>query len=363
MKSKLSKSIAAALVMTMCVPVSAFAADATATTTTEGSGSFNTSFDLYSPALTIQVPVNAQIRVNPLADTSATGVKKFSVASNSIDIWNASVDVEADTAIPVNATVKATITSKKDDVVTEYNTFTASPTSTKKRINLNLSEAQTAAVVGPKTGGAQAFDGNKKLDFSTCAETTAAIYTTPKQSVPITQYGSLLSVDIAGPATADSTAGKTFSSDATKLTAKVGSFAVTGVANASADWKADDIAVAITYDVRASQARAITTPTIGTAPTFNSASPADVVINLTGVGEATVDAMALHNDEGTYGEFFFEEDGYKVEYPSAGTAKITIPKENKTLTFLAGDDYKTKPQDLIIALSDGRRVVSTLTAN
>ena len=140
MKSKFTKATAAALALTMCIPVSAFAAD------TPTSGSFETSFDVYSPALTIQVPVNADIQVNPFADSTATDVNKFSVASNSIDIWNASVDVEEDIGIPINATVTATITSKADDVITEYNTFTEDSTSTKKRIHLELSEANTAEI-------------------------------------------------------------------------------------------------------------------------------------------------------------------------------------------------------------------------
>lgn len=367
MKHNFKKVLAATLAMTMCVPVCAFAEE----------GTFETSFDVYSPKLTISVPVKLDIEVNPIADSAATTkLEQFTVASNSIDIMNASVDVEKDVAIPVNVTVKAAISSKKDDVVTEYNTFTPDATSTKKRINLNLSEADTAAVLGAgkdDSGAAlsPAFkDGEKVLDLSKYAVATAAVYnTTPAKSTAITQYGSLLSVNIAGPATTDNTAGATFSSDATKVTAAVGSFAVTGVANTNADWKADDIAVAVTYNVKASKALTITTPAVAAATQTSGTSAADVVITVPNVGEATVTAVALHNDNaGAYGDVVWEEDSYKVEYvagtPATTTdAKITIKKDDSYLVFLAGDDYKTKKQDLIIALSDGRYVVTTLTVN
>ena len=204
---KMTKVAAAALAMAMCVPSSVFAASTPTPAPVQTSGSFNTSFDVYSPKLTIQVPVNLDIEVNPLADSTATGVKKFSVASNSIDIWNASVDTAADsgkgTAIPINVTVKATIAEKKADVITEYNTFTSDVTATTKRINLMLTEAQTAATLKLKTSQLAEYEAadNKVLKLSNWETNAAAIYTTPKQSVAITKYGSLLSVDIAGPAT------------------------------------------------------------------------------------------------------------------------------------------------------------------
>lgn len=352
MKSKLAKIMVVALAMTTCVPVTALAADT--------SGSFETSFDLYSPALTVQVPVKANIQVNPFSDASDTGVKQFTVSSNSIDIMNASVDVEKDTAIPVNVTIKASITSKGDDVLTEYNAFTGDATSTKKKVNLNLSEAQTAAGVAVKSGDAAAFDSNKKLTLSKYVVSGDAVYTTPAQSVAITKYSSLLSVDIAGPTTTDRTTDATFSTDPDAVTPTIGSFAVTGIANAGANWKKDDVAVAITYDIKASNPRNISTPTVSPV-TFASSSPADVTISVPGIGEATVTDIAVHNDgEGLYGDYIME--GFTVAYAS-GTATITVPKDNATLTYLAGDDYKTKAQDLIIALSDGRRVVTTLTVN
>lgn len=361
MKSRFTRIAAAAMALTMCMPTAAFAAQ---------EGNFETSFDVYSPVLTISVPTKLDVQVNPIANSSATDVKKFTVASNSIDIMNASVDVEKDVAIPVVATIKASISSAAEGVITEYNTFTADDTSTAKRIYLALSQAGTAATLGAakKTDGTAetpVFGADDRLDLSKFAVTTAASYSSPAKTTAITQYGSLLSMDILGPTTSDTTTGATFSSDATKVTAAVGSFAVTGVANTNADWKKDDVTVAVTYNVKASKALTITTPTVATAPAFNGASAADVVITIPGVGEATVTAMALHNNhEGLYGDYGIEADAYKVEYvDNSGVtdAKITIPKEYELFTFLSGAAYSGKPQDLAIALSDGRMVVTTLT--
>lgn len=358
MKRNLKKVVAAALAMTMCVPAMAFAQE----------GTFETSFDVYSPVLTISVPTKLDIEVNPIADSNASGLKKFTVASNSIDIANASVDVEKDVAIPVNVTVKASIASKKEGVITNYNTFIADPTSTKKKINLNLSQAQTAAALAVKSGETAAFDTDKKLDLSKFEVGTPAVYTTPAQSTAITQYGSLLSMDILGPSTVNSTAGATYSTVAADVTAAVGSFAVTGTANTNADWKADDVTVAVTYNVKASRSLSITTPTIAAAPAFTAgASATDVSITVPNVGEATVTAMALHNDsEGAYGDVIWESSSYKVVYAENSTtnktdATITIAKDDAFLKVLT-DGFSGKAQDLVIQLSDGRYVITTLTA-
>ncbi len=367
MKSRFTKIAAAALAMTMCFPTAAFATGAAAPAINgEKEGTLDTSFDIYSPALHISVPLKADIQVNPMADSSGTGVGQFTVASNSIDVINASVDTEADKAIPVNVTVKATISSKKDEIVTEYNTFTADATSTKKKINLNLTEAPTAATLDTSNRAADAANA-KLLDLSKVPVDTAAVYTGATNSTAITSFGSLLSVDIAAPGT-DDTTNNSFV-DPTKVKPAVGSFAVTGVANTNADWKKDDVTVAITYNVKASTALSIATPAIATAPAFTSGSAAaDVSIVVPNVGESTVTAMALHNaNAGLYGDFVFEADAYTVAYAENATtnktdATITIPKDNAVLTtVLTGDDYSGEAQDLVIALSDGRFVVSTLT--
>lgn len=363
---KVTKATAVALAMTMCVPVTALASG-TVTPPPATSGSFNTSFDLYSPVLTVKVPTNLDIKVNPLSSTSATDVKKFTVASESIDILNASVDVEADVAIPVLATVKASISSKGEDVVTEYNSFTASDTSVKKKIHLNIAEAQTAAVIGVKTGGTAAFDNDKKLDLSQYDVTTKAVYTTPKKTVPITQYGSLFAMKIDGPSTTNTTTGANYSTAAADVTAKVGSFAVTGVANANADWKADDLVVDVTYDLKASNSTGLVTPAIGTAPTFTAGGTADLSVVIPDVGEATVEAIAAHNDEkDAYGDYIWDAAAYTVTYAENTTtnkidATIKIGKDDVGLNFLGEDDYKDDPQDFMVLLSDGRMVVSTLT--
>lgn len=365
MKSRFTKIAAAAMALTMCMPTAAFAASTTPPAANgPKEGSFTTSFDVYSPALTVSVPVNLNVQINPIADSSADTVKKFTVASNSIDILNASVDVDADTAIPVVATIKASIESG-EDVITKYNTFTADDISTAKKIHLELSAAGTVATVGVKDGGTAAFDTEKKLDLSQYAVNAEAEYTTPAKSTAVTKFGSLLSMDIAGPSTSDSTGGATFSTDATKVTPTVGSFAVTGVANANADWNKDDVKVNVTYNVKASKALSITTPSVA-AVTATAGS--DATITVPDVGEATVLALGVHNDDNAYGDFLWETGKFEaVSAPNATTASqtditITIDKDDEALKYLASD-FAGKAQDLVIALSDGRYIVSTMTVN
>ncbi len=358
MKSNLKKVVAATLAMSMCVPAFAFAAD--------NSGSFETSFDVYSPALNISVPLKLDVEVNPMADNTATGVKQFTVASNSIDIINASVDTDADAAIPVNVTVKADIKSKKDDVITEYKTFTGDDTSVKKKIQLNLSEATTAATTDNTNAATGTGDSSKLLDLSSITIDDAAIYTSPTNTTPVTKYGSLLSINIAGPSKGSASS---FITDASKVVPTVGSFAITGSANTNAAWKADDIAIAVTYSVKASKPLTIVTPTVAAIAHTTGASATDIEITVPNVGESKVVSMAMHNDgeQGFYGDFVWDSERYTVEYaPNATTttqtdATITIKKDDDAITFVTADEYNGKAQDLIIGLSDGRFVVTTLT--
>jgi predicted regulator of Ras-like GTPase activity (Roadblock/LC7/MglB family) len=382
MKSKLAKFTAVALAMAMTFSTSAFAADDTATNTVlsaSGQQTITTSFGVYSPTITVSVPLKADIQVNPLYDSSATGVKKFTVASKDLVVLNASVDTDADAAIPVNVAVSAAITKTGDDVVTEFNTFTGDLKSSKKRINLNLTQADsvTGTAVAKNSDGSAGTatfidaTNNKRLDLSKWTPGTGTYGASPTNTTAITNYGSLLSVDIAGPSTTDTTTGATFTSDATKVTPKDAAFAVTGVANASADWKADDIAVSLVYNIKASSPLSISTPAIATAPTFTQGSSTDLTITVPNVGEAKYVAMALHNYDtditGVYKDFVLGDDDATVKYAANATTPtqtdltITIPKDSGVLEFLAGTDYSKKPQDLVIALNDGRYVVSTLT--
>lgn len=356
MKRNMKKVVATALAMTMCVPVAASAADV-------NGGAFTTSFDIYSPTLTVEVPVNLDIEVNPFANSAATDTKKFEVASKSMDIINGSVDKENDLGIPVVATIKAKITSKSEGVITEYNTFTSDKTSAKKRIQLNLSKAGTAAVIDVKANpaGTPAYGTDDKLDLSQYEVKTKAVYTGATDTA-ITGFGSLLSIDIGAPTSKDTTNSGSFA-NAADVVPVAGSFAVTGVANTGAEWKKDDIGVEVTYSIKASGALSIATPTL-TGVTYSSTGTTGLEINLTGIGEAEVIAMAAHNDNG-YGDAIWESKQFKFEpdATTAGNAKVTIAKDDSILAALAGDDYKGKPQDFVVVLSDGRYIVSTLTVN
>lgn len=331
MRFNMKKIAALAMAATMCLPMSAFAAQ----TSTATSGTWEAGFGVYSPTLSITVPVRADIQVNPLVDTTDTNTAKtkYTVSSNSIDVVNSTMD--GTEAIPVNVTAQATITSVAEGVKVEYNTFTLDKTSKEKRIFLQLAEATTAA--DPATGAGAAYDRDNLPN-------TAAV----------TAYGSLLSVDIDPPTNA--------------TTPAAGSFAVVGEANTNADWADSDVAVSITYNVKASNALEVKTPTVAELAFTAGTGAQDVKIVVPDVGEATVAAMALHNTgEDLYGDFIWEDGTYTVAYaPNASTATqtdatITIAKDSETLDFLTTEGYNKKSQDLVIALSDGRMVVTKLT--
>lgn len=366
MKFNMKRVAAMAMAATLCVPGAAFAAEAAPAINGETNGTLNTDFDIYSPSLHISVPLKADIKVNPLADSAAADdLQKFTVASNSVDIINASVDTENNIAIPVNVTVNASIASKKEDVAVSYFTLAENGTSTKKKINLNLTEAATAATLDEANKAALTGDKSKLIDLATVSVDDAAVYTGASNETPITANGSLLSMDIAAP-TLDS--GKSDFTVPADVHPAVGSFAVTGVANTNADWKKEDIAVNITYNVRASKALGITTPAVA-AVSVAANNTADVTITIPDVGEATVMAAGAHSPEGLYPDHVWDAAAYTVDYaPNATTstqtdATITLKAGDDALKLLAGDDFKGKAQDLVIALSDGRIVVSTLTVN
>ncbi len=337
MKLQLKKVAAVTLAMTMCLPCVAFAEEEIGRATLDAasqSGKIDTSFGVYAPPITVNVPVKANIRINPLAEDNASGadsntVKNFTVASNSIDVRNSSMD--DGTGIPVNVTVSASISKAAKGVMQVYSDFTPVEGSTQKKIHLDLAEAKTAA----------SADG-----------TTEAVYDMTSSNANlnkavVTKYGSLLSVDIDAPADADNP--------------EVGSFAVVGGANANADWRADDIAVNITYRIKASKPLAVKTPTVADLTVVGGS---DLEITVNGIGEAKVTALGAHNDEaGKYGDYLWEAKAFTVDYSTSDQATITIKGTDAGLGVLAKDGYKGIAQDFIIGLSDGRMVVTTLTVN
>lgn len=351
MKHNSKRAAAFALAAAMCMPMSAMAAPQ--------EGTFATDFDIYSPALHVSVPLEMNIQVNPFNDTTGTGVDKFTVASEDINIINASVDEEKDIGIPVNVTVTATATGSQD-VQSEFTTFTADATSTKKRVYLELTEA-AAGTVAVKTGGAAAFEGTTKLVDLSQYEVAAGDYSSVSNSAPITSYGSLLSVDIAKPGL---DTGKTsYIAAAADVKPTVGTFAVTGVANTHADWKKDDVKVAVAYKITPSNALAIKTPAV--AEKTAVAAGADVTFDLTktDIGDATVAGIAFHDPEGRYPDYLCEEDEYTAVKDTGDTkTTVTLKKDGAGLAFVTGADSgcKGSRQDLVVALSDGRRVVVSL---
>lgn len=332
MKLQLRRVAAVTLAMSMCLPGMAFAEDEIERASASNAGEIKTAFDVYNPTISVSVPTSAAIKVNPLVSNTDTGeVKDFAVASNSIDVFNATVD--EGNLIPLVVTVNATVTKAAAGVVQAYNDFTPDDASSVKKIHLELAEAATHA----------SADGTTKASYDLSAAGA--------NKAVITKWGSMLSVDVPAPASEGAVAVK--------------SFAVVGKANTSADWKKDDISVKMTYKIKASKQLNVVTPTIATAPEVDQGD--DLVVAVKGIGEAKVIAVGAHNDEAKYVDYLWSDTDtkklYTVEYDTAnaGTATVTIKGTDAGLNFLAGADYSGKPQDFIIALSDGRKVVTTLT--
>lgn len=364
MRIKNFKKIAVAtLALTMCFPGTVFAASTPAPTPV--AGEFTTTFDVYSPVLNVKFPTTLDLRVNPLAD-STDSVAKYTFASDSIDIVNGSVDYAGAAGIPINVRVYATIETLAADVVAEYNDFTASSTSPEKKIYMTMAEATTSRTIAvansatPEYTGAT--DAEKKLNLTKYAlGATPAAYNNATNKVTVTQWGSMLSVDIAKPVLATGS-NKSYQT-AGDVTPTVGSFAVIGTANTGAKWAPTDVKVKISYDVRACKALTVTTPTVTPVTWASGSSANDLTIAVSGCGEETVLGMGLHNGaKDTYGSYLMAPDkDFTVTY-SSGTATIKVSKTSPVLAFLAGDAaYKGKAQDLAIALSDGRVVVTKLT--
>jgi len=345
---------AVAMAATLCVP--AFSTQVLA-------DEIKTDFGVYAPVLTISVPANASIKVNSIAASGSTDVDSFTVASGSIDILNATTDLEKNVGVPLNVTVQARITAKGSDVITEYNSFTVDPISPKKQIHLELtqSKAVTAALA---TGKTPTLDADKKLVLDPENYTiTGKDYTAPITKMVVTEYGSKISVDVGEPkTTATDTAGAAdkFAKNPELIVPGASSFAVVGTANTGANWKADDLAVELIYNAKASNPLSITdTPAVASAPTYSAASPANVEVAVADVGTATVAGIALHAPELSTSDFIFE--GYTVAYATASgktTATITIDKDDPILT--ATRDLGTETYDIVVALTDGRIAVTTL---
>lgn len=360
---KFKKFAAVALAMTLFVPALSSQVSAEEVEIT-------TDFAVNSPVLTLNVPTSTSLTVNPFYDGSATAADGFSISTEDIYILNASTDVEKDMGIPVNVTVKAQITSKGAGVLTQYNDFTEDFSSTDKKVNLNLVESKTGVAAALISGKTAALDStSKKLNIGDF-EGSGADYkdSAVANKMTVTEYGAKISIDVAAPTSSVTPSGSTkaFSSDASKITPGASAFALVGKANPGADWSESDLAVKLVYDAKASNAVNVAVPTIATAPEFKLASPADVSIAVSDVKTATVTGVALHAPELSADDFAFED--YTVTYTEATvsgktttTAAIKIPKTNGILTAAAGLNKETTPYDLIVVLSDGRVVTTTLS--
>lgn len=338
MKKCLTRLTGAALAVMMAVPtMPVLAASA-------NSGTITATFGVYAPSLTVTVPVSTAIKINPAADSNATTkVEGYTVASDNIVILNATVD-EKGNPLKVLFTVNAKYTGVAEDVVAHYGTFSKNDLSKSKELQLKMvpSSSVTLGTAGSGTS----------IDLT---QATVTLNTSSAQVV--TSLGSQLNLQVGAP---------TLGSNEEFTAFGTAAFALIGDANTNADWENDDVAVELTYNMKASSvdvAKFVISGAVATAPTTTEITVSDAsTVNLNG---ATIKSVMVANPDGEYPEYVFPESNYTVEYTAATTPddakyKITLNADDPGVAFIK-DAYSGKAQDLVILMSDGRVIITTIT--
>lgn len=136
--------------------------------------------------------------------------------------------------------------------------------------------------------------------------------------------------------------------------------AILGEATINAAWQTDDLNVGLVYNIKASNSTVTDTQPILAGVTGNT-----ITIPAATLNEATVEAVAIQDPKkDTYGFFPLEFDETTYTTNASGDATLTI--DSGVIDYLKTDDSlkgASNPQDLIIALSDGRVIVTTLTVS
>lgn len=346
MKSKrVTRLLACALATTMCaVPVFASSADPTTSITQDNyDGSVNLDFGKESINVQVSVPTSAALRVNPMATVSsgATAVSGAQIASRDLRIINRTYartpgSVSANQGVAVIVTARAQVLGKGDGVKVVYNKANAgsnvfSQDSDAKNVMMELQEGLLPNISGNGTYGRGA-------------------------KAKVTELGSRIKFDVAAPTSVSA------GDNVTVPDANVGkaAMAILGEATINAAWQTDDLNVGLVYNIKASNSTVTDTQPILAGVTGNT-----ITIPAATLNEATVEAVAIQDPKkDTYGFFPLEFDETTYTTNASGDATLTI--DSGVIDYLKTDDSlkgASNPQDLIIALSDGRVIVTTLTVS
>lgn len=341
MKSKrVTKLLACVLAASMCaVPVAA--ASETMTITDDKAHDMDVDFGVNSPIIDVTVPTKANVKVNPMYDKNGTAgdLKEFAVASKELVISNNTSSNDDGSGVALLCTVRGTITNVGEGVGVSYNTFTPKPASEKKLIHLDITSSNTLPAVSE----------NNKFKIGTA----------PCVQVPMTNVGARLQLPIAASSNVAGTNKPGY-----------GAFAITGVANVAADWADTDVNVSLSYRVRAIQESPMNNPSIANAPATTSgniATAATVIATKTDLAAAslgdgvTVTGLIIHNPENEFDDYALTAEDLEINTDATG-CEVKIKAGDPGLTFL-GSSYKGKGQDLLLGLSDGRIIATTITVN
>ncbi len=346
MKSKrVTRLLACALATTMCaVPVFASSADPTTSITQDNyDGSVDLDFGKESINVQVSVPTSAALRVNPMATVSsgATAVTGAQIASRDLRIINRTYartpgTVSNNQGVAVIVTARAQVLGKGDGVKVVYNKANAgsnvfSQDSDAKNVMMELQQGTLSDISGNGTYGSGA-------------------------KATVTELGSRIKFAVGAPTSVSS------GDNVTVADASVGkaAMAILGEATINAAWQTDDLNVGLVYNIKASNSTVT-----DTQPTLAGVTGNTITIPAATLNEATVEAVAIQDPKkDTYGFFPLEFDETTYTTNASGAATLTI--DSGVIDYLKADDSlkgASNPQDLIIALSDGRVIVTTLTVS
>lgn len=303
----------------------------------------NLDFGKESINVQVSVPTSAALRVNPMATVSsgATAVSGAQIASRDLRIINRTYartpgSVSANQGVAVIVTARAQVLGKGDGVKVVYNKANAgsnvfSQDSDAKNVMMELQEGLLPNISGNGTYGRGA-------------------------KAKVTELGSRIKFDVAAPTSVSA------GDNVTVPDANVGkaAMAILGEATINAAWQTDDLNVGLVYNIKASNSTVTDTQPILAGVTGNT-----ITIPAATLNEATVEAVAIQDPKkDTYGFFPLEFDETTYTTNASGDATLTI--DSGVIDYLKTDDSlkgASNPQDLIIALSDGRVIVTTLTVS
>lgn len=357
MRSKrVTKLLACVLSAAMCAgPTAVFAADVEYGEYDPTQGSITTDFGIASPELKVTVPIKASVKVNPLSE-NGSGVEQYGLASKDLIITNKTIKGTkpsdrdgADILVTVTGKVASGTGAK---VFYEQDGFTPNGASKQKNLYMQLAAANLHQTVGTP---ANSLSENN-------------VFTMAADNQPFTQtmtsVGSRIQFTVPGAdkATAPSVSTGTLSAGDYNAGQVCGAFAVIGKANTGADWVANDMAIELKYEIKATTAEGIASPTVPTitVTSANGVSVNNFVMDRDLYGALITDIVLYDKTVDT------PEGRWASDDPALTFTRNTnddgydfkISKDDPVIQYLnnlpAGSSKRTGKYFVLVKFSDGR---------